>query len=54
MSELLPHLQPSAWAAVSAAVWMAVFIAITAWVYLPSRRSGNEEHGRLPFKDGTE
>jgi len=32
-------------------VMLAIFIAMTAWVYLPSRKRSMERNAQIPFED---
>jgi cbb3-type cytochrome oxidase subunit 3 len=33
--------------------FMAAFVAIIWWAYKPSSRKLHEEHGNIPFKEGS-
>lgn len=52
MSRFFAGLEPLLWSKFSVLIFGVIFIGLSCWIYLPSRRSLYEKIARFPLDDG--
>jgi cbb3-type cytochrome oxidase subunit 3 len=51
MRHLLAPFDPSFWMVISAGVFLALFLGLIVWVYLPSRRAYYTQKAKIPLNE---